>query len=114
MQDLVRDSSEFGVPRGRGVARARTPMTVTEARTQYLAIISQPHWCAGVRGRIIPSPSHTDYTAGQCGAVAPSSYASDDMLLCFVPMPDHSFTVDGTYNPVQRASRRLLFCAVVF
>ncbi len=35
-------SSEFGVPRGRGVARSRTPVAVTEARTQYLAILSQP------------------------------------------------------------------------
>ena len=35
LRQLVRDSSEFGVPRWRGVARSRTPMTVTEAGTQF-------------------------------------------------------------------------------
>lgn len=58
-------------------------MAVTEARTQYLTILSQPHWCAAVWGRIILR-SRPDYSAGQCGAIAPFP-RSDNMLLCFVP-----------------------------
>jgi hypothetical protein len=40
-------SSEFGVRRGSTAWRARglgPPMAVTEPRTQYLTILSQPHW----------------------------------------------------------------------
>jgi len=60
-------SSEFGVPRGRGVARSRTPVAVTEARTQYLAILSQPPQEGGYG-----SPAQTILRASAAGVASPS------------------------------------------
>jgi hypothetical protein len=48
-------------------------MTVTEAGAQYLAILSQLHWCSAVPAYLYyPDLYYPDYSPGRRGTVAPS------------------------------------------
>ena len=76
------DSSEFGVP-GRGVACSRTPVTVTETRTQYPAILSQHHWCSDTWGLLVPSPTQIIPLASAVLSRPPPT--SGSMLLFSMP-----------------------------
>ena len=99
--------------------RARgPPMTVTEARTQYLRVTGAQLY----GGLSYLLRSRPDYPAGRCDTVAPSP--SDNMLLCFVPYVQpgsvsHSgwlVTVIGAYNhrDVQHAGPRLLMSVSLY
>ena len=76
------DSSEFGVP-GRGVACSRTPVTVTETRTQYLVILSQHHCCSDTWGLLVPSPTQIILLASAVLSRPPPT--SGSMLLFSMP-----------------------------
>jgi hypothetical protein len=118
-------ASEFGVPRGSTAWRARgPPMAITEPRTQYLAILSQPHSCSDLRG-IFSNPSRSDYPAGHCKAIV----TPGNMLLRFIPHANR-YRILGdllksssrgstlpspfSYVHIQYVGPRLPLCTIVF
>jgi hypothetical protein len=67
----------------RGVARSRTPITVTEVRTQHLAFLSQHHWCSACKGAYHTFSRPNILLASAALPRPPPT--SGNMLLCSVP-----------------------------
>ena len=113
-----------GVPRESTAWRARGPqMAVTEAGTQYLAILSQPLSCSALRG-IFSNPSRTDTVTLLLAIAEPSRPLLTPITFYCVlypmtsqePVPHIGWldTVIGAYNDIQYAGPRLPLCTIVF
>jgi hypothetical protein len=113
-----RKSSEFGVPRGSTAWRPRGPPTaVTEPRTQYQAIHSQPHSCSALWGHFFePSRSVTLLAIARLSLHRVTCYCVSYLIYSQEPVPRTGWlvTVIGAYNDIQYAGPRLPLCTIVF